>query len=123
MCPERTDPLPLRQILNQQAPPAGALLARARYIAEINRCLHDWHDAPWVRYVRIANLRGDTVVIYVASAPALVPLQRLGPSLLAWLQSRYQIACTRIEMKVRPLPPDTTGRVYRSATVQRKASP
>lgn len=123
MCPERTDPLPFRQILNQRAAPAGALLARAQRIAEINRALRDWHDEPWIRHVRIANLRGETVVIYVASAPALIPLQRRGPSLLAWLQSRYQIACTRIETKVRPLPPDATARVYRSASVQRKASP
>jgi hypothetical protein len=122
MCPERTDPLPLRQILNQHARPVGALLARARRIAEINRALRDWHDGPWIHHVRIANIRGETVVVYVASAPALVPLQRLGPSLLAWLQSRYQIACTRIETKVRPTPPDTAARVYRRAPVKRNPS-
>ena len=122
MCPERTDPLPLRQFLNQHTPPAGALLARAQRLAQINRALRDWCDEPWVRHVRIANMRGDTVVAYVASAPALIPLRGHGPSLLAWLQKHHQCACTRIEMKVRPIPADATARVYRPVAVQRKPS-
>ncbi|MES0873855.1 hypothetical protein [Sinimarinibacterium thermocellulolyticum] len=122
MSPERSDPRPIQQILRQHTSMAGATLARAEQIAGINRSLRDWRDAPWIRDVRIANLRGDTVVVYATSAAALVPLRGLAPSLLTWLQTRYQIACTRIETKVRPAPQRTHGRVYRPPPPERKPS-
>lgn len=101
---------------------AAALLARAQQLANINRALSDWCNEHWIRHVRLANLRGPTVVIYVASACALIPLRRHSSELLAWLEARFQLGCTRIEAKVRPPVPDTTARVYRSARAQRKPS-
>jgi hypothetical protein len=127
MCPDRSEPLQLRQILNPASPSAGsrsvgAVLARAQQLASINRALRDWCDEPWIRHIRLANLRDHTVVIYAASASALIPLRQRSGDLLAWLEARFQLGCTRMEAKVRPLPSDTTARVYRSARVQRKPS-
>jgi hypothetical protein len=127
MCPDRSDPLQLRQILNPASPsagprPVGAVLARAQQLTDINRVLRDWCDEPWIRHVRLANLRGNTVVIYVASASALIPLRHRSSDLLDWLQARFQLGCTRMDAKVRPPVPDATVRVYRSARVQRKPS-
>jgi hypothetical protein len=127
MCPDRSEPLQLRQILKATSPSAGpravgAILARAQLLADINRALRDWCNEPWIRHVRLANLRGDTVVVYVASAPALIPLRSRASDLLAWLEARFRLGCTRLETKVRPPVPDTATRVYRSARVQRKPS-
>lgn len=102
MCSDRTEPRNLRQILNQHPRSVGALLERAQQLSDINRSLRDWCGEPWIRHIRIANLRGDTIVIYAASATALIPLRRQSRSLLAWLETRYRLGCTRIETKVRP---------------------
>ncbi len=122
MCPERSEPLHLRQILNRHPRSVGTVLARAQQLADVNRALRDWCNEPWIRHVRLANLRDGTVVIFVASAPALIPLRNRTSDLLAWLETRFRLGCTRLEMRVRPPVPETTGRVYRPARDQRKPS-
>ena len=99
---DRTEPRNLRQILSHPPQSAGGVLERAQQLADINRALRDWCDEPWVQQIRVANVRGDTVVLYSASAPALLRLRQHGRSLLAWLNNRYPLSCTRIESKVRP---------------------
>ncbi len=97
-----TEPRQLKHVLSQAQEVRGGVLERARRLADINRALREWCDEPWVRQVRLANLRGDTVVLYSASASALVPLRHRSRSLLAWLNTRYHLTCTRIDAKVRP---------------------
>jgi hypothetical protein len=100
------DPLTLKQCLGQNASQLAGTLTRARRLSEINRHLSEWSPEPWVAHLRIANVRGDTLVIYSISATALVPLRYRSASLLAWLGSRYQLVCTRVETRVRPPPAD-----------------
>ncbi|SFF60947.1 hypothetical protein SAMN04488120_11224 [Fontimonas thermophila] len=102
MCSDRTDARNLQQILSQHPQTLGAVLERAQRLAEINQTLCDWCDEPWVRQLRIANVRGDTVVLYAASAAALIPLRQHRRSLLTWLRTRYRLTCSRIDAKVRP---------------------
>ncbi|MFA5939132.1 MAG: DciA family protein [Sinimarinibacterium sp.] len=108
---DRTEPRNLRQILNHRPQTAGGIFVRAQRLADINRMLRDWCDEPWVHQIRVANIRGDTVVLYASTAPALLRLRHHGRSLLAWLNARYLLSCTRIESKVRPPVTGATGRV------------
>lgn len=118
----RNEPRNLRQVLSQSPQSLGGVLERARRLSDINREMRDWCDEPWVRQIRIANLRGDTVVLYSASASALVPLRHHSRSLLAWLKTRYQLSCTRVETKVRPPVAEVRAGVYRPAPGSRKPS-
>ena len=118
----RNEPRNLRQVLSQSPQSLGGVLERARRLSDINREMRDWCDEPWVRQIRIANLRGDTVVLYSASASALVPLRHHSRSLLAWLKTRYQLSCTRVETKVRPPVAEVRAGVYRPAPRSRKPS-
>lgn len=111
MCSDRTEPRNLRQILSHGPEAAGGLLARTQRLADINRALRDWCDEPWVDHVRVANIRGETVILYASSAPALLRLRHHTRSLLAWLNARYPLRCTRIESKVRPPVTGANGRV------------
>ncbi len=109
------DPLTLKQCLGQHAEQLAGTLERARQLGEINRQLGEWSTEPWVAQIRLANIRGETLVIYSASATALVPLRYRSASLLAWLNARYQLACTRLEAKVRPPATDAKSGLYRPA--------
>ncbi len=80
----------------------GGILERARRLADVNRALHEWCHEPWMQHVRVANIRGDTLVLYSTSAAALVPLRNRSRSLLSWLNGRYTLSLTRTEMRVRP---------------------
>nr|WP_240954251.1 DciA family protein [Solimonas marina] len=77
-------------------------LPQVRQLADINRALPSWCAEPWVRHLRVANVRRQTVVVYSASAAALIPLRHRSKDLLHWLNDHYRLSCTRIETKVRP---------------------
>jgi hypothetical protein len=88
-------------------------MERARQLSDINHALRDWCDAPWVQQIRVANIRDQTVILYCASASALVPFRQYSKSLLVWLNSRYRLNCTSVETKVRPPATDSHAGVYR----------
>jgi hypothetical protein len=102
MSPISTDGRPLQQWLNAQPRQVDEVLARARRLAEINRSLTQWSDEPWLGFVRVANVRAETVVLFSSSAAALVPLRYRSQDLLAWLNEKFQLDCTKLETKVRP---------------------
>ena len=68
----------------------------------LNQALRQWADEPWLDCIRVANLRGDTLVLFADSASALVPLRYRRDALLAFLRDHYGVTATRIEAKVRP---------------------
>lgn len=97
------DPQSVSQCLDQLPKNAGMpWLARLQCLADINRSLSSWCAEPWVRQLRVANIRGQTVVVFSASAAALVPLRLRSSAFLAWLNDRYRLSCTRLDAKVRP---------------------
>src|SRR3546814_6288654 len=59
-------------------------------LADINRSLPSWCAEPWVRQIRVANIRGQTVVVFSASASALVPLRHRSSTFLLWLNDHYR---------------------------------
>jgi hypothetical protein len=97
------DAQPLQLWLNQQPRTVRELLSRAGHLAAINHELQQqWASEPWVQSIRIANIRGNTVVIFAQTAAALVPLRYRKEALLSLLKERFQLACKEIEAKVRP---------------------
>ena len=97
------DPQSVNQLL-QRFPQKGgqAWAAQLQRLTDINRSLPLWCDEPWVRQIRVANIRDRTVVVFSASASALVPLRHRSGSLLLWLNDHFRLSCTKIETKVRP---------------------
>jgi hypothetical protein len=97
------DAQPLQRWLNQQPRTVRELLSRAGHLAAINRELQQqWASEPWIQSIRIANIRGNTVVIFAQTATALVPLRYRKEALLSFLKERFQLACKEIDAKVRP---------------------
>ena len=68
----------------------------------MNRVLHQWSDEPWLAQVQLANVRDGTLVLYSASAAALVILRNRQKALLDYLNQRFPLDVVRIEAKVRP---------------------
>lgn len=84
----------------------GTLLERARLLEAVNHTLTQWCDDPWIRQIRLVNLRGDTVVIYADNAAALSMLRHRSRSFLSWLNARHALGATRLHCQVRPLAAD-----------------
>jgi len=105
MIPDSREPKSVKQLPSHDEQSIGSLLRRAQLLADINRTLSQWSPEPWVARIRLANVRDDTAVVYATSAAALVQLRHRSRSLLAWLNDRHHLHCTRIEAKV--LPPVT----------------
>ncbi|HUP90768.1 MAG TPA: DciA family protein [Solimonas sp.] len=102
MTPRPDDSQGLPQWLQRQPRSIRDLLDRARYLADLNRDLRQWSDEPWLSQIRLANVRGDTLVVFSSSAAALVQLRYRKQSLLDWLAAQTGLQCTRIESRVRP---------------------
>lgn len=97
------DPQSVKQCLDLAPAKTGiAWLSQVQRLTDINRSLPSWCAEPWVRQIRVANVRGQTVVVFSASAAALVPLRHRSSAFLHWLNDRYRLSCTRLEAKVRP---------------------
>lgn len=102
MNPRKFDGKPIGDWLRQQPVDMRGLLDHARLIADMNRALPSWSPEPWVALIRVANVRGETLVIHADSAAALVPLRYRSTALLAWLNRRFSLDCAKMEAKVRP---------------------
>jgi hypothetical protein len=113
MPPTEHDGLPLHHWLEAQSRSVHDLLSHAHRLAEINHALQhrQWSDEGWIAQVRVANIRDQTVVLFSASAAALVPLRYRSQELLAWLNQRFGLQCTQLETKVRPGSPGRKGGV------------
>jgi len=103
MNPFSPDGKTIDQWLSHQPTGVRDVLDRARLIADITRELHLWSPEPWIRQIRVANIRNDTLIVYATSATVLVQLRYRRQSLLSWLNQRFQLGCTEVEAKVRPV--------------------
>lgn len=97
--------------LRRQQHPLRDLIERAERLAALDDALRRWTREPWFKSIRLANIRGDTVVLFASNAAALVPLRYRQQELLAFLREALNIPCSRLETKVRPPAERRTGRV------------
>lgn len=98
------DPALLHGRLLQQSGDIEPLLQRVRRIEALDRALHQWTAEPWLAAIRVANLRGDTLVVFADSASAATALRYRRLELLDYLRQRHGLSVNRIEAKVRPGP-------------------
>ncbi len=88
--------------LRQQRSALHDLVERAERISALNNALRQWTQEPWFQSIRLANIRGDTVVLFASNAAALVPLRYRQQDLLRFLSQVLKLECTKLETKVRP---------------------
>lgn len=97
------DAEPLSNWLKYQPSSVRGLLSRAQRLSRINQALQaQWASEAWVQSIRIANIRGNTVVIYAQTASAMIPLRYRREALLAFLRQNFELNCLEIDAKVRP---------------------
>lgn len=96
------EPTRLQQLPSHSRRSFGSLLQRAQDLSAISNTLKEWCNEPWISQVRLANIRGETVILYAANAGAMVHLRHRRRSLLTWLNTRHHLCCTRVELQVRP---------------------
>jgi hypothetical protein len=77
-------------------------MQRVRRIETLDRALHQWSREPWLSAIRVANLRGDTLVVFSDNAAAATTMRYRREDLLAYLRERHGLAVGRLETKVRP---------------------
>ncbi|WP_428309866.1 DciA family protein [Hydrocarboniphaga sp.] len=98
----QNDAPPLLSRLRTQASPLRDLIDHAERISALDQALRQWTPEPWFQAIRLANIRGDTVVLFASNAAALVPLRYRQQALLSYLREHLRIPCTRLETKVKP---------------------
>jgi hypothetical protein len=97
-----TDPALLHSRLLQQAGDVETLLQRVRRIEALDRAVHQWSGDPWLSAIRVANLRGDTLVLFSDNAAAATTMRYRREDLMAYLRERHGLNVSRLETKVRP---------------------
>jgi hypothetical protein len=98
------DARPLGYWLHDTAGPLARLLRQAAVYAAATAQLHAQLATPWAGTLRVATLRGTTLVLYTTSAAVLIPLRAHQSAILDLVQPILGLRPTRIEAKVRPKP-------------------
>lgn len=96
------DPALLHGRLLRQPGEFVTLLQQVQRIEALDRALRQWTNDPWLSAIRIANLRGDTLILFSDSAAALTTLRYQHEGLTAFFRDRHGIAISRIEARVKP---------------------
>lgn len=99
-----SDPALLLSRLLQQPGDFETLLQHVQRIETLDRAVHQWMVEPWLSAIRVANLRGDTLVVFSESAAAATMLRYRREDLMTYLHERHGLVIRRIETKVRPGP-------------------
>lgn len=97
-----SDPVLLHGRLLQQPGDLDTLLQRVRRIEALDHVLHQWSGESWLSAIRVANLRGDTLVVFSDSAASATMLRYRREDLLTYLRGQHGLAISRLETKVRP---------------------
>lgn len=98
------DLAPLHGRLLQQPGEIESLLQRVRRVEALDRAMRQWTNESWLAAIRVANLRGETLVVFSDSAASLTTLRYRREDLLAYLRERHGIPVNRLEARVRPGP-------------------
>ena len=96
------DAASVQRWLTNSAGALGSVLAKTNELVEYTQILRNFLAEPWAEAVRVANLRGDVLVVYCENASALTLLRYRQDDLLAFVRRRICPTCTKVESKVRP---------------------
>ena len=84
-----------------QTPALSQLIERARELGEIDAVVRSWLPAPIGSKVRVALIRGDTLVLTAASAVWATRLRYEAPQLLERARSSLSLRhITRVQVKI-----------------------
>jgi len=97
-----SDARKLSDWLHRQPGALQEILSHTEQLAQATRAFRDWLREPWAESVRITALDGDTVVVYAANAAAATLLRFRAPAAVAFVQKRWNPACTNLQIKVQP---------------------
>lgn len=89
-------------MLQQAGDDTETLMERVRRIEALDRALHQWSSEPWLSAIRVANLRGDTLVVFSDNAAAATTMRYRREDLMAYLREQHGLVVGRLETKVRP---------------------
>src|SRR5688572_28936884 len=96
------DPRRLNHFLGEASPTVSALLVRAQMLERVEQALQEWLGEPWSSSIRVANLRGDSLIVFADSAAALTKLRYSRDDVLAHSRQRLGLDCNSLIMKVKP---------------------
>jgi len=88
--------------LHRQSGALQEVLSHTEQLAQANRIFREWLREPWAETVRIASFDGDTAVIYATDAATATHLRFRAPAVVAFVQERWNPACTNVQIKVQP---------------------
>lgn len=97
-----SDARKLSDWLHRQSGTLQEVLSHTEQLVQVNRAFREWLREPWSDAVRIAALDGDTAVVYASNAAAATLLRFRAPAVLAFVQKRWNPACTNLQIKVQP---------------------
>lgn len=93
----------LRDLLIHQEPKTVEILSRGRILVSINQSLKaHWAHEAWIDQIRVANIRGTTLVVFAQTAAALIPLRYKKQALFNFIQQEFDLPCTELDAKVVP---------------------
>jgi hypothetical protein len=96
------DARPIGSWLHDTSGPLAQLLRRAAIYSAATAQLHAQLATPWAGTLRVATLRGSTLVLYTTSAAVLIPLRAHQGAIFDLVQPILGLRPTRLEAKVRP---------------------
>jgi hypothetical protein len=94
----------VRAALDRQATQLRQLLARADQLSRIQALLRELLDEPWADALRVANLRGTTLILHAENGAIATALRHRQQDLIARLSHRLGHRLDQLEIKVRPAP-------------------
>jgi hypothetical protein len=100
--PREPDAVGIGSFLNDSGSALQPLLARAGRLAEIQTAIRDWAGEPLASSLTIANERDGILVVYAASAAALLQVRFKQQELIQFLHERLGLASTKLEVKINP---------------------
>jgi hypothetical protein len=100
--PREPDAIGIGACFNDPGSALYQLLARAGRLGDIQTALREWAGEPLASSLTIANERDGTLVVYAASAAALLQVRYKQQELIQFLQQRLGLASTKLEVKIRP---------------------
>lgn len=100
--PREPDAVGLGTCFNDPGSALYQLMARAGRLAEIQAAIRTWAGEPLASSLTIANERDGVLVLYAASAAALLQVRYKQQELIQFLREHLDLASTKLEVKIRP---------------------
>ena len=100
-----SEPNRVFDLLNQQPSTVQSLLRRAALLAEMQTQIRELLQSPWSSGISVANLRGDTLVLFAPNSASLTQLRFSAPQILEHIQENFGFPLRQLDARVKPESP------------------